>query len=49
LPIGAWAYYGAYLDGVLTTPVALWSIVLGALIMAFPLALYRLKIALGQV
>ena len=48
LPIGAWAYYGAYLDGVLTTPVALWSIVLGALIMAFPLALYRLKIALGQ-
>ena len=48
LPIGAWAYYGAYLDGVLTTPVALWSSVLGALIMAFPLALYRLKIALGQ-
>jgi len=48
LPIGMWAYYGAYLDGVLTTSVALWSIVLGALIMAFPLALYRLKIVLGQ-
>ena len=43
LPIGVWAYYGVYLDGVLTTSTALWSIVLGALIMAFPLALGRLK------
>ena len=48
LPISAWAYCGAYLDGVLTTSVALWSIVLGALMMAFPLALWRLKIVLGQ-
>ena len=47
LPVGAWAYYGAHLDGVLTTSVALWSIILGALIMAFPLALWRLKIVLG--
>jgi hypothetical protein len=46
LPVSAWAYYGAYLDGVLTTSVALWSIVLGALIMAFPVALWRMKSAL---
>jgi hypothetical protein len=46
LPIAAWTYCGAYLDGVLTTSVALWSIVLGVLLMAFPLALWRMKSAL---
>jgi hypothetical protein len=43
LPVAAWAYYGAYLDGVLTTQVIVVSVLGGALLMAFPIAMMWLK------
>jgi hypothetical protein len=48
LPLSLWAYYAAYLDGVLTASAVVWSTILGALSMAYPLILYRLKLVLAQ-
>lgn len=42
-PVGVWAYYGAYLDGVLTLQVALLSAILGAALMASPIVLLKLR------
>jgi hypothetical protein len=43
LPVAAWAYYGAYLDGVLTPQVIVVSSLGGALLMAFPVSMLWLK------
>jgi len=43
-PIGLWAYYGAYLDGVLPTSTLLLSFVLGALLMASPIVMLKLRL-----
>lgn len=43
-PIGFWAYYGAYLDGVLTPKVAILSVVVGALLMASPIVMLKLRL-----
>ncbi len=43
LPVGAWSYYGAYLDDILTMRVAIVSVLGGALLMAYPIFLLRLK------
>lgn len=42
-PVGAWAYYGAWLDGALSAQVVIVSGVLGALLMATPIVLLRVK------
>ncbi len=43
LPIGAWSYVGAYLDGVLTVRAAIVSLTAGVLLMACPFVLFRIK------
>jgi hypothetical protein len=43
LLVGVWAYYGAYLDGALTIRAGVISALGGAVLMAFPFALFRLK------
>lgn len=43
-PIGIWAYYGAYLDGVLTLSTLILSFIIGALIMAFPITALKLRL-----
>lgn len=43
LPIGAWSYLGAYLDGVLTVRAAIVSLIAGVLLMAYPFVLFRIK------
>ncbi len=43
LPVGIWSYYGAYLDGVLTLKASVLSTLGGALLMAYPIVLLRLK------
>jgi len=43
-PIAIWAYYGAYLDGVLTTPTLILSFVVGALLMASPIVMLKLRL-----
>lgn len=43
-PISLWAYYGAYLDGILSAGVAVISVVLGALLMVFPIAMLKLRL-----
>lgn len=43
LPVGIWSYYGAYLDGVLTLRASVLSTLGGALLMAYPIVLLRLK------
>ena len=47
LPIAAWTYIGASLDGVLTTQVIVVSSLGGALMMAFPVAMLWLKGRVG--
>lgn len=42
-PVACWAYYGAWMDGVLTTPTAILSGTFGALLMATPIVLLRVK------
>ena len=42
-PIGIWAYWGAHLDGVLTTRVVLFSVLLGTALMASPIVLLKLR------
>lgn len=43
-PIALWAYYGAYLDGVLTPVTLLLSFVVGALLMASPIVMLKLRL-----
>jgi Protein of unknown function with HXXEE motif len=42
-PIAAWAYYGAYLDGVLSVRIALLSFLVGAAEMASPIVMIKLS------
>ena len=42
-PISIWAYYGAWLDGVLTPSTALLSLLFGAAIMASPIVVLKLR------
>ena len=43
VPVGAWAYVGAYLDGALTAKAAVVSAVSGALLMAYPFVLFNIR------
>lgn len=43
LPVTAWIYYNAYLDGVLTFSTVALSSVSGALLMFFPIVLQKTK------
>jgi tryptophan-rich sensory protein len=43
LPVGIWSYYGAYLDGSLTIQIGVVSALGGAVLMAYPIVLLRLK------
>src|SRR5207247_2036591 len=43
LPLGGWLFYGAYTDGVLTTWMAITAAVLGAALMACPVAMLKMK------
>jgi hypothetical protein len=42
-PVGVWAYYGAWLDGALSVQAGILSGVSGALLMATPVVLLRVK------
>lgn len=43
-PIAIWSYYGAHLDGVLTIPVLIWSLVIGAALMATPIIILKARL-----
>ena len=43
LPVGIWAYYGVYLDRVLTIRAGVLSALGGVLLMAYPIVLLRIK------
>jgi hypothetical protein len=43
-PISLWAYYGAYQDGVLSVRIAILSLAIGALEMAFPIVMLKLRL-----
>lgn len=43
-PIAIWAYYGAYLDGILTPLNVVLSFVLGAALMASPIVMLKLRL-----
>lgn len=43
-PIAIWAYWGAWVDGVLTVRVAVWSLLLGAALMATPVVILKLRL-----
>jgi hypothetical protein len=43
LPLGAWLFYGAEKDGVLSAMTAVGAIALGAGLMAYPVVLLKLK------
>jgi Protein of unknown function with HXXEE motif len=43
LPVAGWAYYGAWLDGVLTVQTGILSFIFGALLMASPIVLLKVK------
>jgi hypothetical protein len=43
-PISIWAFYGAYQDGVLSVSTLLISFVIGALLMAFPVMMVKLRL-----
>ncbi|HZZ73543.1 MAG TPA: HXXEE domain-containing protein [Pirellulales bacterium] len=42
-PLGGWAYYGAWQDGVLTVAVGLESFLLAALLMLSPIVMLKLR------
>jgi len=44
LPVTAWIYYSAYLDGVLSSSTIVISSVSGALLMFFPIVLQKTKV-----
>lgn len=43
-PISVWAYYGAYLDGVLSPATLMFSFVIGAVLMASPIVMLKLRL-----
>ncbi len=43
LPVGVWTYWAAHADGVLSVPVVLISSAGGALLMAYPIILLRVR------
>lgn len=43
-PISIWAYYGAYLDGVLTVSALTISFIIGAILMASPIVMLKLRL-----
>lgn len=43
-PIALWSYYGAWVDGVLTWPNLIGSILLGAALMASPIVMLKLRL-----
>lgn len=43
-PIAIWAYYGAYLDGVLSGVTLILSLILGAGLMASPIVMLKLRL-----
>lgn len=43
-PIAIWAYYGAHLDGVLSASTLIGSIIIGALLMASPIVMLKLRL-----
>jgi len=43
-PISIWAYYGAYRDGILTPANFILSFVIGALLMASPIVMLKLRL-----
>jgi len=43
-PVGVWAYYGAWRDGVLSWRAVLMSLVLGAVFMAAPILMLKLRL-----
>ncbi|MCK9589447.1 MAG: HXXEE domain-containing protein [Terrimicrobiaceae bacterium] len=43
-PISIWAYYGAYRDGVLSVSTLMLSFIIGALLMASPIAMLKLRL-----
>jgi hypothetical protein len=43
-PISIWAYYGAYQDGVLSTSTLILSFIIGALLMASPIVMLKLRL-----
>jgi hypothetical protein len=43
VPVGAWAYVGAYSDGALTAKAAVVSALGGALLMAYPFVLFKIR------
>lgn len=43
-PIAIWAFYGAYLDGFLSLPTLILSLILGALLMASPIVMLKLRL-----
>jgi hypothetical protein len=43
VPVGAWAYVGAYFDGALTVKAAVVSALSGALLMAYPFVLFNIR------
>lgn len=42
-PVAGWAYYGAWLDGVLSVPVGIMSGMFGAFLMATPVVLLKIR------
>jgi hypothetical protein len=43
-PISIWAYYGAYRDGVLSVSTLILSLIIGALLMASPIVMLKLRL-----
>jgi hypothetical protein len=43
-PISIWTYYGAYLDGVLSALALILSFIVGALLMASPIIMLKLRL-----
>ncbi len=43
-PISLWAFYGACRDGILTIPVLALSFIIGALLMASPIVMLKLRL-----
>ncbi len=43
VPVGAWAYVGAYFDGALTAKAVVVSALGGALLMAYPFVLFNIR------
>lgn len=42
-PVAIWAYYGAYVDGVLSASTLILSFIIGAMLMASPIVMLKLR------